>query len=149
MILWSLWKRRNLKLWQQVDESTTQVIACANQMLEDWKLVQHLRNNDTQLGNNVSSGSHIHNDFKWQSPNPGRFKCNIDPSFSHSSNRVGHVHSGFCLRICATKTMVYAYKFRRCGRSSWSKSCTSMGSRVATGWYGLLPQFEGCRGCFQ
>lgn len=33
--LWSLWKRRNLKLWQQVDEMTSQVLEHVVHLLED------------------------------------------------------------------------------------------------------------------
>lgn len=35
-----MWKRRNLMLWQQVDETTTQVAECAKQVLDDWILAQ-------------------------------------------------------------------------------------------------------------
>jgi len=39
-ILWSLWKRRNLKLWQQKNETNMQVVERATYFLEDWKSAQ-------------------------------------------------------------------------------------------------------------
>jgi hypothetical protein len=35
--LWSLWKHRNLKLWQDVDETPTQVIDRAFHLIENWR----------------------------------------------------------------------------------------------------------------
>ena len=39
-ILWSLWKRRNLKLRQQKNETNMQVVERATYFLEDWKSAQ-------------------------------------------------------------------------------------------------------------
>jgi hypothetical protein len=35
-ILWSLWKHRNLKIWDNVDENSAQVLDRARNMIEDW-----------------------------------------------------------------------------------------------------------------
>jgi hypothetical protein len=34
--LWSLWKHRNLKLWQDVDETVAEVIDIAHHLIEDF-----------------------------------------------------------------------------------------------------------------
>jgi len=42
MILWSLWKHKNLKSWQQVQE-TNALVERVVHMLEDHKLAQEVR----------------------------------------------------------------------------------------------------------
>jgi len=41
--MWSLWKCKHFKLWQQVRE--TKVVECVMHMLEDWKLTHEMRTN--------------------------------------------------------------------------------------------------------
>jgi len=41
-VLWSLWKRKNLKLWQQKNETNTQVVERATHLLEDWRSAQNI-----------------------------------------------------------------------------------------------------------
>jgi len=89
MVLWSLWKHRNLKLWQQIHETTTQVAECAKHMLDDWVVAQELRINNNMHGNTAGLRSRTPNDIQWQRPTLGRLKCNIDAFFSYSLNKVG------------------------------------------------------------
>lgn len=58
-------------------------------MLDDWKLAQDLRSNDNTHGTTVGLMPTIPNGIQWRRPASGRFKCNIDTSFSHSSNKLG------------------------------------------------------------
>jgi len=41
-IMWSLWKRRNLKLWQQQNETIMQVLERAKHILDDWRSAQQI-----------------------------------------------------------------------------------------------------------
>ena len=93
-IMWSLWKRMNLKLWQQQNETCLQVVEWARHLLDDWRTAQEVRSHKAtnilaQL-NNVIHGPVI----KWTKPTYGRYKCNIDASFSDSLNVVG---IGICI----------------------------------------------------
>ena len=36
-IMWGIWKSRNLKLWQQVSESTVTILERAKHLLEGWR----------------------------------------------------------------------------------------------------------------
>jgi hypothetical protein len=87
--LWSLWKHRNLKLWQDVDESATQVIDRVHHLIEDWQSANSVTQDAAppraiphgvqRDGNNTAPRS-----MAWQRPPRGRLKCNIDASFSES-----------------------------------------------------------------
>jgi hypothetical protein len=87
--LWSLWKHRNLKLWQDVDESATQVIDRVHHLIEDWQSANSVTQDAAppraiphgvqRDGNNTAPRS-----MAWQLPPRGRLKCNIDASFSES-----------------------------------------------------------------
>ena len=46
-IMWSLWKRKNLKLWQQQNETSRQVVERATHLLEDWRAAQHIQSQRT------------------------------------------------------------------------------------------------------
>ncbi|KEH29610.1 hypothetical protein MTR_4g046027 [Medicago truncatula] len=70
-VMRSIWKRRNLKLWQQKNETNAQVVERA-----------------------ISRAQHI-KIHSLQKPASGRYKCNIDASFSSSMNCVG---IGICIR---------------------------------------------------
>jgi len=88
MIIWSIWKQRNNKIWKEVIDAQTFVFDRAKVLLEDWKsakLVQETSPNRQQQDRRV----------KWVKPSVGRFKCNIDASFSESLNMVG---IGMCIR---------------------------------------------------
>ena len=102
--MWSIWKARNLKLWQQVSDSSVTILERVKHLLEGWRNANHKQNHPSQ--NNISSimsSSHNHNhnlvngdsNFKWRKPWSGRYKCNVDRSFSNSSNKVG---LGMCIR---------------------------------------------------
>jgi ribonuclease HI len=101
--LWSLWKHRNLKLWQDVNETAAQVMDRAFHLIEHWSSA----NSTTQdlappsapqrglVHANHNSSSSSLTDTVWQRPSSGRLKCNIDASFYNSLNRTG---IGVCIR---------------------------------------------------
>jgi ribonuclease HI len=102
-ILWSLWKHRNLKLWQDSNETDGQVIDRAFHLIEDWNnanaITQHQVPPTVPVRGAPSVNSGVTSSSSsatvWQRPRQGRLKCNIDASFSDSLNRTG---IGMCLR---------------------------------------------------
>ncbi|PNX88832.1 cytochrome p450, partial [Trifolium pratense] len=102
--MWSLWKHRNLKLWQNITTTCAQIVEKAMQLLN---AVQTNNNSMTALnsaymavaehGNSVESYSSTTRLMasKWEKPAQMRYKCNIDASFSTQLNRIG---IGMCIR---------------------------------------------------
>jgi hypothetical protein len=97
-IMWSIWKARNLKLWQQVSDSTVTILERARHLLEGWRNANRkqapIRQDNTSL---IPSTSHHNSDtnFRWRKPRRGRYKCNVDASFPNNTNKVG---IGMCIR---------------------------------------------------
>jgi len=97
-ILWSIWKCRNLRLWQQVTETAVQVYERATNMLDDWKHAQESRKNTADSAMHLDSRPRSVIQERWTKPAPGRFKCNVNASFSNELNIVG---IGMCIRDAA------------------------------------------------
>jgi len=93
--MWSLCKRRNLRLWQQQNETSRQAVERATHLLEDWRVAQHIQSQRTTCISMSEGGTSNREVVEWTKPARGRYKCNIDASFSSSSNMVGIV---VCLR---------------------------------------------------
>jgi ribonuclease HI len=103
-LIWSLWKHRNLKLWQNKTETCAQIVDRALQLLHDWNQANDSRprhqnqaygiagreENAGAMGSRAAS-----QEIKWTKPRRGRYKCNVDASFATQSNRVG---LGMCIR---------------------------------------------------
>ncbi|MCI36139.1 cytochrome P450 [Trifolium medium] len=85
-ILWSIWKQRNNKVWNNTLDSQNVVIVRAEKMIKEWNVVRH-----AQTHNLATTHANVIN--SWKKPLPGRMKCNIDASFS--GNKVG---IGMCIR---------------------------------------------------
>lgn len=67
-VLWSLWRRRNVKLWEDQEENHAQVIGRACAALEEWKIantVMHEQPLDLAMNDN----------YAWEKPSSGRLKC--------------------------------------------------------------------------
>jgi ribonuclease HI len=109
-VIWSIWKHRNLRVWDDVTETSAKVVDRAINMVADWKMA----NNRDVL---ASSSNHQHatpstsqqHQIKWQPPVAGRYKCNIDAAFSAQANRTG---IGICVRdaddmFVLAKTVTY------------------------------------------
>lgn len=80
MVLWSLWCKRNLKCWENVDESAGQVLARAVDVLSYWRIARRA----VQRG---ASPDQVL--ISWQPPPHGFMKCNIDAAIFDTSNHVG------------------------------------------------------------
>ncbi|CAJ2674072.1 unnamed protein product [Trifolium pratense] len=103
-LMWSIWKHRNLKLWQDVTETSSQVVARAIKLIEDWinahKAAARQQPEGTRSDNSNtyelrSINRSVQAPIRWRKPATGRYKCNIDASFSSHSNQVG---IGICIR---------------------------------------------------
>ena len=95
-VLWSIWKHCNLRVWDDVTESSATVVERAENMVVDRQLANspatlassalHQTPSPTDGG---ASSSHQPSVTMWQPPLPGRYKCNIDVAFSSQLNRTG------------------------------------------------------------
>ncbi|XP_058752178.1 uncharacterized protein LOC131625327 [Vicia villosa] len=104
--LWSIWKGRNNQVWNQVEESPTLICQRDNQLLTDWKEAQKYRLNNEIINSPPAI-------IRWEKPQEGRFKCNIDAAFSH--NKVGF---GACIRDELGNFIV--------ARTEWFSPCTDV-----------------------
>lgn len=86
MLLWSIWRRRNLKLWEEKIEEVAQVIFRASSAMDEWKLANKFHGDPlpSQESKNI-----------WVSPPHGWLKCNIDAAFFKEQNLTSF---GCCLR---------------------------------------------------
>jgi len=94
--MWSLWKHRNLRVWDNVTETSAVVVERARNMVADWQLANAP---DVLAATSPSSSglaAHVGNSAPdhhtgplWQPPMPGRYKCNVDAAFSFHHNRTG------------------------------------------------------------
>ncbi|GAU46456.1 hypothetical protein TSUD_402230 [Trifolium subterraneum] len=74
VMVWSIWKRRNNQVWDNITDS-----------------------NRTQLRRHVGNPQSVPQQVNWEKPSHGRYKCNIDASFSPMSNKV-------CIGMCIRDT---------------------------------------------
>jgi len=80
MTAWSLWRKRNLKLWEDKTGTMEHVIGRAQGTLHAWKHARHTHTNDRTQQHHVQP-------VYWQPPPPNYFKCNIDATFFTSEKR--------------------------------------------------------------
>jgi hypothetical protein len=114
-ILWSLWKHRNLKLWEDVNETDGQVIDRALHLIEDWSTANITIQRQAPSNTTACRAQHTNSGMasssssitSWQRPLQGRLKCNVDASFSTSLNKTG---IDMCIRD-AEGTFVLAKTF--------------------------------------
>jgi len=59
-IMWSIWKSRNLKLWQQVSESTVTILERAKHLLEGWRKANRKKGLSGQVHSPSSTGPQTH-----------------------------------------------------------------------------------------
>ncbi|PNX86190.1 cytochrome p450, partial [Trifolium pratense] len=91
---------RNLKLWQNKTETCAQILDQALQLLGRYnqtfrpKAAKSSPCDSRRRGRRRRSTS-VPPEIKWEKPGRGRYKCNIDASFSTQRNRVG---LGICIR---------------------------------------------------
>jgi len=111
-----LFKHRNLKIWENVDENSAQVVDRARHLIEEWQEanipttsqqvnaqqqqpVTPLQFHAQQHQNRPAGSVHP----KWTPPSIGRFKCNVDAAFSEQFHRTGiGVYSWWFGNFCAS-----------------------------------------------
>jgi len=112
-IMWSIWKSRNLKLWQQVSDSTVTILERARHLPEGWREANRRQISIRQDNSSSTPSSSHHNrdaNISWKKPTSGRYKCNVDAFFPNTTNKVG---IGMCIRdsdgnhVCS-KTMWFS-----------------------------------------
>jgi len=69
-------------VWNNVTEIAQAICDRAGSLLTSWRNVQIIRHF-------IPQHSITPNDLKWIKPSPGRFKCNLDVSFTQALNWVG------------------------------------------------------------
>ncbi|XVF86886.1 hypothetical protein PTKIN_Ptkin18bG0076900 [Pterospermum kingtungense] len=74
MLLWSIWRRRNVLLWQQIETSIDATINMALLVLADWLQVKKLD------WKGVGYVQHTGGEQVWQRPRSSFLKCNVDAS---------------------------------------------------------------------
>jgi len=80
-VIWSIWKHRNLRVWDDVTETRALVVELVRSMVVDWKLanahdavVSTTHNLSSSNLNWGLSTTTSHNGSRWQHPMPGRYK---------------------------------------------------------------------------
>jgi len=114
--MWSIWKHHNLRVWDNVTETSVVVVERARNMVTNWQLANAPTTlaatsppHHTLAANVETSVSKQQNKILWQPPMSGRYKCNIDATFSSHHNRTG---IGVCVRdsegiFVLSKTLTY------------------------------------------
>ena len=103
---WSIWKHRNLRVWDDVMEVSATVVERAKNLVVDWKFAnvptvadpipQQRLQPSAREGILAAIGtSTFVTSSSWQHHLLGRYKCNIDATFSSHLNRTG---VGICIR---------------------------------------------------
>jgi hypothetical protein len=82
IMVWSIWKRKNNQVWDNITDSDQIVCERAMHLITSWRNAQNLR----ALANSVQQ---VPQQAEWRKPISGRYKCNIDESFSPAANKVG------------------------------------------------------------
>ena len=115
-VMWSIWKHHNLRVWDNVTETSVVVVERARNMVTNWQLANAPTTlaatsppHHTLAANVETSVSKQQNKILWQPPMSGRYKCNIDATFSSHHNRTG---IGVCVRdsegiFVLSKTLTY------------------------------------------
>ncbi|XP_024639948.1 uncharacterized protein [Medicago truncatula] len=68
MTIWSLWKSRNLLLWEDNDTTLTHTVTRAQEVLHEWSCVQKAKHPE----------HHVEQPPAWEKPPHGTIKCNVD-----------------------------------------------------------------------
>lgn len=89
MTLWSIWRSRNLKIWDGLDEGSDTIVLCGHNPMDKWPKARDIGVQPRLVHNPGVVQAN------WSKPPMGFVKCSIDASFSADRNRVG---IGMCLR---------------------------------------------------
>ncbi|PNY10976.1 cytochrome p450 [Trifolium pratense] len=88
VMAWSIWKGRNNQVWNNTSDSCQTVLERALHLITSWRNAQ-------QLCSLTHVMQLVQQQTYWSKPRIGRYKCNIDASFSMPHNKVG---VGMCIR---------------------------------------------------
>ncbi|XP_039691241.1 uncharacterized protein [Medicago truncatula] len=93
-LLWSVWKSRNLRVWENVTDTGQQISGDAG--AADAPHTTAVMTDFAALVMTDSAATvALPVQCKWLKPHQGRLKCNVDASFSEALNCVGF---GLCIR---------------------------------------------------
>jgi len=73
--LWNIWKRRNLKVCQQVDESTNQLMEHDVHFLEDLKMAQAMHSSRSENRQQQQAGMSTDSSIQWKKLSPRRMNA--------------------------------------------------------------------------
>jgi hypothetical protein len=77
MIFWCIWKRRNDKLWNDVETQPCISVHLARDVLSQWQQV-HARHERREQGEHQNNGMTNQRREGWIRPLAGEVKCNVD-----------------------------------------------------------------------
>ncbi|XVE87983.1 hypothetical protein DITRI_Ditri19aG0031800 [Diplodiscus trichospermus] len=102
MVLWSIWRSRNDKIWKSISNSARSAVYSALDFLCNW-LEARNQHQDT-----LSTYSNSVTEHRWRKPYHPAFKCNLDAALILQENSVG---MGMVLRdssgsFVACKTLI-------------------------------------------
>ena len=81
MILWSLWKARNLLVFERKTQAVDMVLMQAMSFLSDYRKVYEATTQEVDNGDNKEG--------KWQRLESGRFKVNVDEAIAKDKSGIG------------------------------------------------------------
>jgi ribonuclease HI len=87
-LMWSIWKNRNNKIWNDISDTCQTICDRATTFLASWMNAQEVKAAATAN----TARPQIET---WLKPSEGRYKCNVDAAFSENMDRVG---IGICIR---------------------------------------------------
>jgi hypothetical protein len=94
-LFWSIWKHRNVKVWEDITETCATVVEIARSTDEDWKLVNVPCTNGqaSPTVDHITTAAHatpsitVAVQVRWQPPAQGRIICNIYAAYLNHHNR--------------------------------------------------------------
>ncbi|PNX71244.1 ribonuclease H, partial [Trifolium pratense] len=88
MLAWVLWNNRNNMVWNDTNEPGRSLGIKARVLWEEWNSVQ-------QVQQGHSRHEQQQHTTRWQTPDPGWYKCNVDAGFHQAINKTS---TGWVLR---------------------------------------------------
>lgn len=84
MMFWSIWKKRNEKLWEGVVKPCALSIQSAIDLL-------HQLEQAKERQSNIGVATVVNNTITvcWETPSSGSFKCNVDAAIFEDDNKFG------------------------------------------------------------
>jgi len=87
VIIWSIWRQWNNKIWNKEVETQAADREWAITLITNWSNAQKIS------GSNSTAGSSAHQSttsaLSWKKPQAGRYKCSVDAAFTKNHNKVG------------------------------------------------------------